>query len=32
MARLAVGAIRHLGRAVPRPLGLGALLHGAMPR
>ena len=32
MACLAVGAIRHLGRAVPRPLGLGALFHDAMPR
>ena len=31
MARLAVGAIRHLGRAVPRTFGLCACLHGAMP-
>ena len=31
MARRAVRAIRHLSRAVPRPRGLGALFHGAMP-
>src|SRR5262245_5675036 len=30
MARLAVGAIRYLSRAVPWPLSLGALVHGTM--
>ena len=31
MARLAVGAIRHLSRAVPCALGLGALFHSTVP-
>jgi hypothetical protein len=31
MARRAVGAVRHLGRAVPRALGLGAFFHRAVP-
>src|SRR5262249_4188690 len=32
IALFTIRAIRHLGWAVPRPLGLGALLHGTMPR
>src|SRR5262245_19510832 len=32
MACLAVGAIRHLGRAVPPPPDFGALFHGTMLR